>query len=102
MHAHFEPRLVNDVFGDPSLYVDFRDERRAVLFDLGDISRLLPHQLMRFSGVFVTHTDMDHFCGFDYLLRVILGRKVGIVLFDGTDFLEQVEERHRSSDACYP
>ncbi|CAM2169884.1 ribonuclease Z [Paraburkholderia sacchari] len=96
MHALFEPRLVNDVFGDPGLYVDFRDERRALLFDLGDISSLLPRQLMRLSHVFVTHTHMDHFCGFDYLLRVTLGRKAGIVLFGGPDFLEQVEHKLRA------
>ncbi len=38
----FEPRLVNDDFGDPGLYVDFRDERRALLVDVGDISALAP------------------------------------------------------------
>ena len=27
--------LVNGVFGDPALYVDFRDEKRALLFDVG-------------------------------------------------------------------
>ena len=32
-----EPSLVNDKFGDPGLYVDFRNERRALPFDLGDI-----------------------------------------------------------------
>jgi len=29
MRRLFEPRLVNDAFGDPGLYVDFHDERRA-------------------------------------------------------------------------
>ena len=33
MRRLFEPRLVNDAFGDPGLYVDFHDERRALLFD---------------------------------------------------------------------
>lgn len=93
MHSLFEPRLVNDAFGDPTLYVDFRDERRALLFDLGDISVLPPRKLMRLSHVFVTHTHMDHFSGFDQLLRVVLGRKTGVVLFGGPDFVAQVEHK---------
>jgi ribonuclease Z len=42
MHHLFESRLVNDQLGDPGLYVDLRDERRALLFDLGDIAVLPP------------------------------------------------------------
>ena len=93
MHALFKPWLVNDPFGDPGLYVDFCDERRALLFDLGDISRLMPRHLMRLSHVFVTHTHMDHFSGFDRLLRVMLGRKAGIVMFGGPNFLAQIEHK---------
>jgi ribonuclease Z len=93
MHGLFKPWLVNDAFGDPGLYVDFCDERRALLFDLGDISRLLPRHLMRLSHVFVTHTHMDHFSGFDHLLRVMLGRKAGIVMFGGPNFLAQIEHK---------
>jgi len=89
----FDPRPVNDSFGDPGLYVDFRDERRAVMFDLGDITALPPRKLMRLSHVFVTHTHMDHFAGFDHLLRVVLGRKPGIVLFGGPGFVAQVEHK---------
>ena len=96
MHTLFEPRLVNDAFGDPGLYVDFRDERRALLFDLGDITALPPRKLMRLSHVFVTHTHMDHFSGFDHLLRVVLGRKTGVVLFGGPDFIAQVEHKLRA------
>jgi ribonuclease Z len=93
MRCLFEPRLVNDAFGDPCLYVDFRDERRALLFDLGDISVLAPRKLMRLSHVFVTHTHMDHFSGFDHLLRVVLGRKAAIVLLGGPDFIAKVEHK---------
>ena len=96
MRALFEVALVNNAFGDPGLYVDFRDERRALLFDLGDISVLPPRKLMRLSHVFVTHTHMDHFSGFDHLLRVVLGRKAQIVLFGGPDFVAQVEHKLRA------
>jgi ribonuclease Z len=96
MRALFEPRLVNDVFGDPGLFVDFRDERRALLFDLGDVTALPPRKLMRLSHVFVTHTHMDHFSGFDQFLRVVLGRKAGVVLFGGPGFAGQVEHKLRA------
>jgi ribonuclease Z len=48
---------------------------------------------MRLSHVFVTHTHMDHFCGFDQLLRVLLGRKDRIVLYGGPEFVAQVEHK---------
>jgi ribonuclease Z len=92
----FEPRLVNGVFDDPGLYVDFRDERRALLFDIGDISVLPPRKLLRVSHVFVTHAHMDHFAGFDHLLRVVLGRKERIVLTGGPEFADQVEHKLRA------
>jgi len=96
MRSLFEPRLVNGVFGDPGLYIDFRDERRALLFDLGDIASLPPRKLMRLSHVFVTHAHMDHFAGFDHLLRVVLGRKSEVVLFGGPEFIAQVEHKLRA------
>lgn len=96
MRLLFEPRLVNDSFGDPGLYVDFRDERRALLFDLGDITVLPPRKLMRLSQVFVSHAHMDHFSGFDHLLRVLLGRKERVVLCGGPGFVAQVEHKLRA------
>src|SRR4030095_9583733 len=60
---------------------------------LGYTSVLPPRKLMRLSHVFVTHTHMDHFAGFDHLLRVILGRKPGVVIFGGPGFAAQVEHK---------
>ena len=56
----FQPQLVNGVFGDPVLYLESRDEPRALMFDLGDVSALPPRRLLRLSDVFVSHAHMDH------------------------------------------
>jgi hypothetical protein len=44
----------HDPFDDPGLYVDLVFERRALLFDLGDLRRLAPLMFLRVSDVFVT------------------------------------------------
>jgi ribonuclease Z len=93
MRPIFHPSLVNDPFGDPALYVDCLFEKRALLFDLGDIRALPPRKLLRVSDVFVSHAHMDHFMGFDWLLRVCLGRERQMRLFGPPGFVEQVRSR---------
>lgn len=93
MRLMFSPALVNEPFGDPGLYVDFRFEKRALLFDLGDLSALPPRKLLRISDVFVSHAHMDHFCGFDRLLRICLGRGGGLRLYGPPGFAQQVAHK---------
>jgi len=75
MSRHFDPHLINVPFGDPGVYVDLVFERRALLFDLGDLSPLPPRKLLRISDVFVTHRHMDHFAGLDDLCVASLAAK---------------------------
>jgi ribonuclease Z len=93
MSHRFDPVLVNDPFDDPGVYVDLVFERRALLFDLGDLGRLAPRKLLRVSDVFVTHRHMDHFAGFDQLLRRLLGRDKVLGLYGPTGLVEAVEHK---------
>ena len=93
MKPQFHPTLVNGPLGDPALFIDFLFERRALLFDLGDIVDLPPRKILRLSHVFISHTHMDHFIGFDHLVRIFLGREKKLHLFGPPGFLDQVWHR---------
>ena len=86
-------RLVNPPFGDPGVYVGFMFERRGLLFDLGDLQPLSDRKLLRVGNVFVSHTHMDHFTGFDRLVKIFLGREKTLHLFGPPGFIERVSHK---------
>ncbi len=91
MRPSFHPRLINGPFNDPGLFIPFLFQKRALVFDLGDINGLPAKDILKISHAFVTHTHMDHFIGFDHLLRIMLGREKNLSLFGPPDFLKNVE-----------
>ena len=91
MRPSFLPRLVNGPFDDPGLFIPFLLEKRAIIFDLGDIYSLSAKDILKISHVFITHTHMDHFVGFDRLLRLFLGREQNLYMYGPEGFLKNVE-----------
>jgi ribonuclease Z len=91
MRPSIHPGLINGPFDDPGLYIPFFFQNRAMIFDLGDITCLSARDLLKISHAFVTHTHMDHFIGFDRLLRTVLGRDKTLALYGPEGFIKNVE-----------
>src|SRR5215470_20026189 len=93
MRPLLHPTLVNGRSGDPALYIETLFERRAILFDLGDITALSPRKIHRLDRVFVSHAHLDHFIGFDRLLRILVGREKTVALYGPRGFIHHVHHK---------
>ncbi len=91
MKPSFIHKPVNDPFDDPCVYIRIMREKRALLFDIGDISNLSQGELLKITDVFVTHTHIDHFIGFDYLLRAILKRNTPLKIYGPSNIIDCIE-----------
>ncbi|HAP67599.1 MAG TPA: ribonuclease Z, partial [Nitrospinae bacterium] len=65
--------------------------KRAILFDLGSIDFVEPSKLLKVSDIFVSHTHIDHFIGFDHVLRLFLGRENSLRIFGPPGIIANVE-----------
>jgi ribonuclease Z len=90
MKPLFQPQLINGPFDDPVLYLDFLFERRALLFDCGNLRALSTRKILRVSEVFVSHMHMDHFNDFDWILRLMLGRGKRLRMFGPRGFIDSL------------
>ena len=90
MRPLFHPCLVSGRYGDPTVYVETLFEKRSLLFDVGEIASLSPRRIRRIDQVFVSHAHIDHFVGFDHLLRLLVGHEKSVQLFGPPGFAERV------------
>ena len=90
MRPLFHPSLVNGRYGDPTVYVETLFEKRSLLFDVGEIARLAPRRIRRIDQIFVSHAHIDHFVGFDHLLRLLVGHEKSVQLFGPSGFAKRV------------
>ena len=90
MRPLFLPSLVNSRYGDPAVYVETLFEKRCLLFDLGEIASLSPRKIQRIDRIFVSHAHIDHFVGFDRLLRLLLGREKSVHIYGPQGFAQRL------------
>jgi len=93
LRSPFQTQLVNGYFGDPLVLVEMMFEGRSVLFDLGECGSLSTKSLLKVESIFITHTHIDHFIGFDTLLRVNLHRDRVLRLYGPPGLIDNVRGR---------
>ena len=93
MRPTLHPRLLNGRTGDPGVYLEALHLPGAVLLDCGDLSALSPRHLLRVDALAVSHAHMDHWGGFDRLLRLLIGREKRLPVVGPAGFAERLFHR---------
>ena len=96
MRPTLHPRLLNGRTGDPGVYLEALHLPDAVLLDCGDLSALSPRHLLRVGALAVSHAHMDHWVGFDRLLRLLVGREKRLPVVGPEGFAERLFHRLRA------
>jgi len=96
MKPSFYVRQLNGPFEDPGLYVRLIREGRALMFDLGFTTSLTPRDILKISDIFISHTHMDHFIGFDTILRISLKKEKPLRLYGPKGLIDCVEGKLKS------
>jgi len=94
----FQTYLVNNSFEDPVLYLNVLFEKRALLFDPGNVRTLPARKLLRISHLFVSHTHIDHFADLDWLLGICPGRCKHLHLFGPAGVIDRVAHKPGAAD----
>jgi ribonuclease Z len=83
------PSLGGGKQGDPSLYIDLVDKKIGLLFDCG-FNNFSVAQIKKIAFIFVSHTHVDHFIGFDVILRMSLDEPKNLFVFGPPGILRNV------------
>jgi ribonuclease Z len=98
--AFRELRLVNGSTGDPALFVDDPGRDNALLIDCGENAALGNDRLGDLEAVFLTHHHVDHFIGFDRIVRANLDRDKALHVYGPKGTIGKVYDRIKSYE--YP
>ncbi len=90
-----EATLVNEPDDDAALFVSLTNRAEAFLFDCGTLHPVRIRDLQRIERVFVSHTHIDHFIGFDHLLRMQLFCPQTTTIYGPQGITSQVGSRLR-------
>ena len=90
MRPSFLARLVNGPLFDPVVFIRLLNRNTSLLFDCGRIGNLSNREILSIDSIFISHPHMDHFMGFDHVLRVILHRERPLNLYGPEGIADKV------------
>jgi ribonuclease Z len=89
-------KLINDISGDPAVLIRPNQSTDYLLFDAGSLENLSNRELLRIRLVAVSHTHLDHFIGFDRLIRVNIPHFRTIEVVGPTGITENLRSKLKS------
>ncbi len=93
MHHFLKYNFVNGRLGDPAILGQLVKHGQNILFDLGDLTALSKKDLNKTQYILLSHTHMDHFIGFERILRTHIPHRRRVTIVGPTGIAQQV--RHR-------
>jgi ribonuclease Z len=93
MRPSFLVRLINGPLFDPVVFIRLINRRTGLLFDCGRMNGISNRELLSVRSLFVSHLHMDHFMGFDQVLRAILHREMPLEVFGPEGVADRVISR---------
>lgn len=91
----FSLTFVNGLNGDPAVFGYLPRIGKGWLFDLGAIDNMSNKDVLRVSHVAISHTHIDHFIGFDRLVRVNIPHFRQLTLFGPSGLAANVQAKLR-------
>lgn len=93
--SELETEVLGGLQGDPAVFAFQKTSGEGLLFDLGSIEQLSNRSLLKVFHVFVSHTHMDHFMGFDRWLRANIPHRRLLHIWGPAPFFERVQAKLR-------
>lgn len=90
MKLNYHVKQVNSPFEDTAFFIRNTFKKRAFMFDCGRIGGLQNSEVLSISDIFISHTHMDHFYGFDRILRGTLLSENRLRIFGPAGIIKNV------------
>jgi len=91
MKPTFIHSTINSPFDDPGIFVRILREKRAFLFDTGRYFKAEYRSPAKGNRCFHYTTHVDHFIGFDMLIRALLRRDLPVRVYGPSNIADCVE-----------
>jgi ribonuclease Z len=91
MKSNYLIKKVNSPFEDTCFFIRNVYKKKALLLDCGRIGSLNNTEILSVSHIFISHTHIDHFYGFDRILRTFLRSDKTLKIYGPKGFLKNIE-----------
>ncbi len=87
---------INQPWEDTALFIENDMGSAAWLFDCGNLYKMRVRDVVRVERIFMSHTHIDHFNGFDHFLHLNLRENKHIHIYGPLGFTAQINNRLHS------